>query len=232
MSYDYKSKFIELKAGLVCYNSIMPQVDKSTTFKPSPMDGIHWALERGLRKIRLGIFSWIYRNWLRLRGARIGRGVRFESRILIKGAHRIRIGARTTIGRFTQLDTLRNGYIVIGEHCFLGHFSIITSNMEVQIGNKVLISPNCFITDVNHGIKLGMPIIEQLGTNIPVHIGNDVWLGTMTVVAPGSTIGDGAVLGAASFVNSDIPPLAIAVGQPAKVVKFRNETDPQSKYSS
>ncbi len=182
-----------------------------------------------MRKLRIGIFSFIYRNWLRLRGVRVGRGVKFEGRMLIKGAHRVKIGAHTTVGRFIQLDTLHNGYIILGEYCFLGHFSIITANIEVRIGEKVLISPNCFITDVNHGIKLGMPIIEQLGTNLAVSIGNDVWLGTMTVVAPGAKIGDGAVLGAASFVNSEIPPLAIAVGQPAKVLKFREETNPQSK---
>lgn len=166
-----------------------------------------------------------------MRGMRVGRGVKFEGRMLVKGAHRIRIGAYTTVGRFTQLDTLHLGYIEIGKHCFLGHFSIITANKLVTIGDKVLISPNCFITDVNHGIKLGMPMIEQLGTNIPVKIGDDVWLGTMTVIAPGVVIGDGAVLGAASFVNSEIPPLAVAVGQPAKVVKIRDETDPQSKYT-
>lgn len=180
--------------------------------------------------MRIGIFSFVYRNWLRLRGVRVGRSVKFEGRMLIKGAHRIKIGAHTTVGRFTQLDTLRNGYIIIGEHCFLGHSSIITSNLKVIIGDKVLISPNCFITDVNHGIKLGVPIIEQMGTNMPIRIGSDVWLGIFTVIVPGGIIGDGAVLGAASLVNSEIPPLAVAVGQPAKVVKIRDEHDPISKF--
>jgi acetyltransferase-like isoleucine patch superfamily enzyme len=215
----------------VCYNTAMSENTSQPPIPRSAFDGLHWLLERGFRWLRVGLFSFIYRNWLRLRGVRVGRGVKFEGRLLIKGAHRVRIGAHSTIGRFVQLDIVKSGYIVIGEHCFIGHFSIILAYREVSIGDKVLISPYCFITDANHGIKLGMPIIDQLGTNQPVKIGSDVWLGTMTVVAPGAVIGDGAVLGAGSFVNSEIPPLAVAVGQPAKVVKIRDGTDPQYKYA-
>jgi acetyltransferase-like isoleucine patch superfamily enzyme len=227
---DYMHNLSQIAVIYVCYNYAVMESGQQSLISASPLDGLRWVLERGLRRLRIGIFSFIYRNWLRLRGMRVGRGVKFEGRMLVKGAHRVRIGAHSTVGRFIQLDTLHNGYIILGEHCFLGHFSIITANLEVKIGDKVLISPNCFITDVNHGIKLGMPMIEQIGTNLPVRIGNDVWLGTMTVIAPGAIIGDGAVLGAASFVNGEIQPLAVAVGQPAKVVKIRDETDPQSKY--
>lgn len=199
-------------------------------FSRSVFDGFHWILERGFRKFHISVFSFIYRNWLRLRGVRVGRGVRFEGRMSIKGAHRVKIGAHTTVGRFIQLDTVKRGYITIGEYCFLGHFSIILAQEKVTIGDKVLVSPNCFITDANHGIRLGMPIIEQMGTNMPIRIGSDVWLGIFTVIVPGAIIGDGAVLGAASLVNSEIPPMAVAVGQPARVVKIRDESNPVSKY--
>lgn len=55
----------------------------------------------------------------------------------------------------------------------------------------------------------------------PVKIGNDVWIGANVVIKNGVTIHDGAIIGAGSFVNKDIPPFAIAVGSPAKVLKHR-----------
>ncbi len=54
-----------------------------------------------------------------------------------------------------------------------------------------------------------------------VIIGNDVWIGTGALILSGVTIGDGAVVGAHSVVSKNIPPYAIAVGNPAVVVKYR-----------
>ncbi|TLS97596.1 LbetaH domain-containing protein [Aliarcobacter cibarius] len=54
-----------------------------------------------------------------------------------------------------------------------------------------------------------------------VVIGNDVWLGHNVVVMGNVTIGDGAVIGSSSVVTKDIPPFAIAVGNPARVIKYR-----------
>jgi acetyltransferase-like isoleucine patch superfamily enzyme len=52
-------------------------------------------------------------------------------------------------------------------------------------------------------------------------IGNDVWVGTQCVILSGARVSDGVVIGANSVVESDIPPYAIAVGSPARVVKYR-----------
>lgn len=54
-----------------------------------------------------------------------------------------------------------------------------------------------------------------------ISIGNDVWLGYGSTVLSGVTIGDGAVVGACSVVTKDVPPYAIVIGAPAKVVKYR-----------
>ncbi|WP_422019485.1 CatB-related O-acetyltransferase [Roseibium sp.] len=50
---------------------------------------------------------------------------------------------------------------------------------------------------------------------------HDVWFGTNSVVMPGVTICSGAIIGAQAVVASDIPPFAIAVGNPARVIKMR-----------
>lgn len=57
-----------------------------------------------------------------------------------------------------------------------------------------------------------------------VVLGNDVWIGHGAVVLPGITIGSGAVLGAGAVASKDIPPFAIAVGVPAKVLRYRFES--------
>jgi len=54
-----------------------------------------------------------------------------------------------------------------------------------------------------------------------ISIGNDVWIGTAATILSGVTIGDGAVIGAMAVVSKNIPPYAIAVGNPAVVVKYR-----------
>jgi len=62
---------------------------------------------------------------------------------------------------------------------------------------------------------------EDITSKGDISLGSDVWIGTQSVVLSGATISDGAVIGANSVVNSFVPPYAIAVGSPAKVVKYR-----------
>ena len=56
-------------------------------------------------------------------------------------------------------------------------------------------------------------------------IGNDVWIGANTTILEGVSIGDGAIIGAGSVVTKDIPPYAIAGGNPAKVIRYRFTED-------
>jgi acetyltransferase-like isoleucine patch superfamily enzyme len=53
------------------------------------------------------------------------------------------------------------------------------------------------------------------------HIGSDVWLGYAAIVLPGVTIGNGAIVGAGSVVIDDVPPYAIVVGTPARILRYR-----------
>ena len=58
-------------------------------------------------------------------------------------------------------------------------------------------------------------------------IGNDVWIGSGCIIKQGIRIGDGAVVGANSFVNKDVEPFSIVVGSPARHLKYRFEKDVQ-----
>jgi len=52
-------------------------------------------------------------------------------------------------------------------------------------------------------------------------IGNDVWIGSETIIMPGVTIGDGAVIGTRALVTRDVAPYAIVAGNPAKTIRSR-----------
>lgn len=66
-------------------------------------------------------------------------------------------------------------------------------------------------------------VARQPSTKGDVVIGNDVWIGVNSVILSGVTIGDGAIIGAASLVTRDIPPYTIAAGHPAKPLRKRFE---------
>jgi len=68
--------------------------------------------------------------------------------------------------------------------------------------------------------KLGF-VSEGL-TRSPLTIGNDVWLGHNSIIMPNVTsVGDGAVVAAGAVVNKDVPPYAVVVGNPGRVVRYR-----------
>ena len=74
---------------------------------------------------------------------------------------------------------------------------------------------------MDHGTKKGNLIRDQENKCRNIYIGSDVWLAANVTILKGVSIGDGAVIGAKALVNSNIPENAIAVGIPAKVIKYR-----------
>jgi hypothetical protein len=65
------------------------------------------------------------------------------------------------------------------------------------------------------------PVTEFPVTDPTVTIGHDVWIGEQTMIAPGVTIGDGAIIGARTLLLEDVPPYAVVVGHPGRIVRYR-----------
>ena len=102
------------------------------------------------------------------------------------------------------------GYVEIGSYCQLGsRISIISNNHPL---NKATIY-------VNRQLLNGIAAKDVESS--PVKIGNDVWVGDNAVILKGITIGNGAVIGAGAVVTHNVPDYAIAVGNPARVIRKR-----------
>lgn len=84
-----------------------------------------------------------------------------------------------------------------------------------------MIAAQCYLIDMDHGIERDKLICQQQNTVARITIGNDCWLGANVSILKGSRIGDGAVIGAKALVKGDVPPYAVAVGVPGKVIKYR-----------
>lgn len=110
----------------------------------------------------------------------------------------------------------------VGTNTTIGARCTLTAYGGLKIGNDVRIAPNVMILTTDHEYTDAKNLIRNQGFKQgSIEIGNDVWLGGNVVIVKGVCIGDGAVIGSNSVVTDDIPPYAIAVGSPCKVVNRR-----------
>jgi acetyltransferase-like isoleucine patch superfamily enzyme len=104
--------------------------------------------------------------------------------------------------------------------------SSLNAYNSIEIGQDCLIAGNCQIMDAN-GHYPHFDCLEKRAASKdkgrPVVLEDYVWLGTGCIVLPGVRIGRGSIVGAGSVVAQDIPPLCVAAGNPAKVVRRFND---------
>ena len=133
----------------------------------------------------------------------------------------IKIGNNVTI--YPDVMFFGDGPIEVGDNVNIGNGTILYASKDVgiRIGSNTMIAAQCYIIDMDHGIKAGTLIRHQENTTEKVIIGEDVWLGAGVKVLKGSKIGDGAIIGAGSVVKGEIQENSIAVGVPAKIKKIR-----------
>lgn len=146
-----------------------------------------------------------------------------------------KISGDVDIGDHALISEVRiSGNIKIGRHTSVNgpNTDIYSMIHPVSIGNFCSIARNVSIQEYNHAwSRCSSYMVQQhiFGGNRkqdvvssgPIVIGNDVWIGTQSVILSGASVGDGAVIGANSTVTGFVPPYAIAVGSPARVVRYR-----------
>jgi bifunctional N-acetylglucosamine-1-phosphate-uridyltransferase/glucosamine-1-phosphate-acetyltransferase GlmU-like protein len=156
------------------------------------------------------------------------RGAQIEGKIWLRAievprqAHRLRLGAGVALDNGVTLiisgpaeaqTAIHLGRVYVNRH------TIIDACEKIRIEDHCMIGPFCYITDHDHSAgEDGSPGTGKLLAR-PVIIETRAWLGAHVTVLKGVHIGAGAVIGAGSVVTKDIPAGAVAVGNPARVLR-------------
>lgn len=145
----------------------------------------------------------IFDRWEKAKRLKFGKGASIYHNSYIYGD--VKVGKKTWIGPFTILDG--SGKLEIGKNCS------ISSGVQIYTHDTV-----------RWAVGDGKENYEKSN----VKIGDCCYIGPLTIIAKGVSIGRHSVIGANSFVNRNIPPFSIAAGSPAKIigeVKINNKTN-------
>ncbi len=98
----------------------------------------------------------------------------------------------------------------------------IAGKGNVKIGLNTIVAGDCMIVTENHRYEGDTIPYDPTPVCRDVEIGDFVWIGTRVLILPGTKIGEGAIIQGGAVVHGEIPPYAIAGGNPAKVFKYRD----------
>jgi chloramphenicol O-acetyltransferase type B len=112
-----------------------------------------------------------------------------------------------------EIENIYKVEYTIGKYCSIAHGVRIIGGEHAIVANPEYVSQYPFET-----FRLPYDRYER---GNPIVIGNDVWIGSYVSIKHGVTIGDGAVLGACSFVTKDVAPYEVVGGNPARHIRYR-----------
>jgi acetyltransferase-like isoleucine patch superfamily enzyme len=131
----------------------------------------------------------------------------------------------------------------VREDCSIGQFTFVNDRTTLfpntTVGRYCSIGKSCEIGAPTHPVDwlTSNPVAFAIERHFPnesaifpqspfqqyqsTTIGSDVWIGSLAIVTAGVSIGHGAIVGGGSVVTADVPPYAIVVGSPAKILRYR-----------
>jgi len=147
----------------------------------------------------------------------VGRGsiVGFNTQFL--NFSNVSIGHSSLILDHVYMRAGTNGKIKIGHNVAINSFAKLFGHGGITVGKYSQIGPNSLLTTTQHDIHNEMEVHYE-----PIVIGEWVWIGANCTILSGVKIGDKTVVGAGSVVTKDLPPNCVAIGVPAKVVKYHS----------
>lgn len=176
-------------------------------------------------------------RYRRLRGGLVNE-LRFRMRhpdasisdgVLLQGADRITAGRRLFLDRRCYLNpgnlNANGGFIRMGDNVEIGPYAVIWGAGGVTIGDNVHIGAHVSITahEARHVDPARSEVFGPLEFDFaPVVIESHVLICSGAQIIPGVRIGHHAMIGGGAVVTADIPPYALAVGCPARVIKYSN----------
>ena len=174
---------------------------------------------RVARRLRAGITRLVGRYGAFGPGARVGPGTRISNRrhvflaknaVLYESCHILCDAGTFVMGA--------NSHLAVGVY-------VNAVRGEVRLGDGVAVGPYSVLLAYTNHYQPGRlnAVVRREGR---VVVENDAFLGAHVVVMPGVTIGEGAVVGAGAVVTRDVPPRAMVVGVPARVVRYLEDNEP------
>lgn len=138
------------------------------------------------------------------------------------GNQGISLGHNVFVGRFSVLSS-KNGDITLGDDCNLGFYCEIFSSSSVTLGPKCLLAAYTYIIGGGHDCSdPEIPVTDQPDISHGIQIGENVWFGSGSKILDGVTIGSHVIIGAQAVVCKDLSNGSVAVGVPAKVIRYRD----------
>lgn len=170
------------------------------------------------------IFSLLFLFLLKIRGMEGGKGLKIHPTVTMSNwLCNLKMGRGCVLHRGVRISIARRAKLVLKDKVWISYYSIIiaSSGSKIVIGKNTMFGGNCTIVSADHDISDKMSLRESGHVVGDIIIGDNCWIGANCVITKGVRIGDGAIIGACSVVTKDIPSMAIAVGTPARVIKYR-----------
>jgi maltose O-acetyltransferase len=115
------------------------------------------------------------------------------------------------------------GPLKIGDGCFVNRESYLDTTAGIYIGQNVRLAPRVTIITASHTIggteATRTSRTPETDLQLPVHIGDNVWIGTGAIILPGVTVGNGVVVGAGAVVRADCEANTLYAGVPARAIR-------------
>jgi carbonic anhydrase/acetyltransferase-like protein (isoleucine patch superfamily) len=191
-------------------------------------------LRRAL-KLRLRLACGLRGRWItwRLRaiGAHVGKGLLAERGVqisTIRGAD-WHVGDGVSLGTGVIISVSRGARLHLGDHVRINHYAVLAAEESIVLGAGSGVAEHSSVRDHDHDVTPGpapwagwaaAPVVSA-----PIVLGPDTWVCRGSAVLRGSRIGAGAIIGANAVVRGEIPANAVAVGIPARVVRYRAAAD-------
>ncbi|MEM7127360.1 MAG: acyltransferase [Chloroflexota bacterium] len=216
-------------------SQILPSDSQASSSQPQSEKIVHIQKSRYiatlLRQNPLEMFRLFHVAWTtakyRYLFRCVGPGTIVGRWVEIVNTSNVEIGSHCLFQDGVYMRAGNQGWISIADRAALNSYSKLFGHGGIEIGEEAQVGPGSLITTTDHDYY-----DQNLETTFKqVTIGRRVWLGANVTVLPGVTIGEYAVIGAGAVVNRDIPPYAVAVGVPARVIKYLNDT-PNASSSS
>lgn len=135
---------------------------------------------------------------------------------------------RVRVGQYTILNgtyLICNNEIVIGNHCLLAWGSVITDTW-VGLKSATLEERRAVLRAVAADPTRRLPPVAEAR---PVKLENNTWVGFDSVILPGVTLGRGCIVGSKTVIYEDVPPYAVVVGDPARIIRYLDSDDTEEQ---